>query len=229
MVPNGVSDRTPRAGAFRTATGGHELSLLIVSEVRFLREALAELLRRDSAVAVLGLYADIDQAIAGSFSQQPDIVLLDASFPDGAAAVRRLHIAVPGPLVVVLAVAETAENVIAWAEAGATGYVPQTTALADLVSILVAISHGDQVCSTRIASGLLRHVGRIARSTGPGSTPEPAAQLTKREHEISVLISAGLSNKEIARRLDIGVATTKSHVHNLLNKMNVQRRGQAAA
>jgi DNA-binding NarL/FixJ family response regulator len=195
--------------------------------VRFLREALAEPLRRDPTVAVLGLCADLDEAIAGSLLHQPDIVLLDASFRNGTTAVRRIRDAAPEPCVVVLAVAETTENIIAWAEAGVTGYVPQTTALADLVGILVSIRNGDQVCSAGIASGLLRHVARNARSDLRGFTPAPA--LTKREREISLLISAGLSNKEIARRLDIGVATTKSHVHNLLTKMNVQRRGQAAA
>jgi len=229
MLPNEVPDRTPRAGAVSTVNGGPRLGLLIVSEVRFLREALAELLRRDPAVAVLGLCADLDEAIIGSLSHKPDIVLLDASLREGTNATRRLRAAAPEPSVVALAVAETAENIIAWAEAGITGYVPQTTALADLVGILVSISHGKQVCSARIASGLLRHVARTARPDQGGSTQGPAATLTKREREIRLLIGAGLSNKEIARQLDIGVATTKSHVHNLLSKMNVQRRGQAAA
>jgi DNA-binding NarL/FixJ family response regulator len=208
---------------------GRRLTLLIVSEVRFLREALAELLSRDPTVMVLGLCADLDEAIGSSISQLPDIVLLDAGFRDGATAVRRIRDAAPQPCVVVLAVAETTENIIAWAEAGVTGYVPQTTGLADLVGILHAIRNGGQVCSAGIASGLLRHVARNARSEQRNSTPGPAATLTRREQEISLLIGAGLSNKEIARRLDIGVATTKSHVHNLLGKMNVQRRGQAAA
>ena len=157
------------------------------------------------------------------------MVLLDAAFCDGPTAVRQLRAAVPESPVVVLAVDETPETVIAWAEAGAIGYVPQTTALADLVGILVSISRGSQLCSAQIAFGLLRHVARTARSDPAGSTTAPAATLTRREREIGLLIGAGLSNKEIARRLDIGVATTKSHVHNLLGKMNVQHRGQAAA
>ncbi len=180
-------------------------------------------------MTVLALCAKLAEAIDGSVSQQPDIVLLDAGFRDGTSAVRRIRDAAPEACVVVLAVAETAENIIAWAEAGVTGYVPQTSALTDLVGILLGIRNGDQVCSAGIASGLLRHVARNARSQQGDLIPGPAATLTRREREISQLIGAGLSNKEIARRLDIGVATTKSHVHNLLSKMNVQRRGQAAA
>jgi DNA-binding NarL/FixJ family response regulator len=203
------------------------LGLLIVSEVRFLREALAELLHPNPMVTVLGLCENIEEAIRNTVSQQPDIVLLDAGFTDGAGAARRLRRVVPDLSIVVMAVSETAENVISWAEAGAIGYVPQTAALADLVGILVRIARGDQICSAQIASGLLRHVARTARSS-PGSPLAPAVPLTRREREIGLLIGAGLSNKDIARKLNIGVATAKSHVHNLLIKMNVQRRGQAA-
>ncbi len=229
MVRNEASGDTRRPEVLSTVKEPQRLKLLIVSEIRFLREALAELLGRDPTVAVLGLCADLGEAIAGSLARQPDIVLLDAGFRDGPAAVRRFLDAAPEPHVVVLAVAETTENIITWAEAGVAGYVPQTTALADLVGVLVSISHGGQVCSAQIASGLLRHVARTVRSDPGGSIPGPAATLTKREREVSLLIRAGLSNKEIARRLDIGLATTKSHVHNLLGKMNVQRRSQATA
>jgi two-component system, NarL family, nitrate/nitrite response regulator NarL len=227
MVRSEASASTRRPDVSSMTNEAQRLKLLIVSEIRFLREALAELLGRNSTAAVLGLCADLDEAIAGSLTQQPDIVLFDAGFRDGPTAVRRLLEAAPERRVVVLAVAETTENIIAWAEAGAAGYVPQTTALADLVGLLVSISRGGQVCSAQIVSGLLRHVARTARADHAISIPGPAAALTKREREIGVLIGAGLSNKEIARRLDIGLATTKSHVHNLLSKMNVQRRSQA--
>ena len=193
MAPNKVTDGTPPSEALRTAKEGQHLGLLISSEVRFLREALSEVLRRESAVAVLALCADLEEAIARGLSQQPDIVLLDASFRDGVTAARRLRAAVPQACVVVLAVAETTENIIAWAEAGVTGYVPQTTALVDLVDILISISHGNQVCSAQITSRLLRHVARTAQHDhGEAPYQEPTATLTKREREISVLIGAGL-------------------------------------
>jgi DNA-binding NarL/FixJ family response regulator len=229
MLPNETSSVILRRAARSSVQETRRLTLLIVSEVRFLREALAELLRRDPTVLVLGICATLDEAIHGMVSSPPDIVLLDAGYPDGTTAVRQLRDAVPDSGVVVLAVAETTENIIAWAEAGVIGYVPQTTALADLVKILHGIRNGGQVCSAGIAAGLIRHVAQNAR-TGPTSlNARPILVLTRREQEISLLIGAGLSNKEIARRLDIGVATAKSHVHNLLSKMNVQSRGQAVA
>ena len=89
------------------------------------------------------------------------------------------------------------------------------------------IGTGKQPCSASVAAGLLQ---RIATSVAPQPKSESATQtLTPRELEIVRLISVGLSNKEIARRLNIGLATTKSHVHNALAKLNVQRRGQVAS
>ena len=121
---------------------------------------------------------------------------------------------------------ETKEDVIAWAEAGVIGYVPNTAASADLVRLIMDIHGGEQLCSGRVAAELLH---RIAVSDSLGiarNALSPALPLTRREREAAELIATGLSDKEIARRLNISLATAKLHVHNLLGKLNVQRRGQ---
>jgi len=123
-------------------------------------------------------------------------------------------------------VRETKEDVIAWAEAGVIGYVPNTAALADLGRFIVDIHGGEQPCSGRVAAELLRRIA-VTESLGIGrNTPSPAVALTRRERQAAELIATGLSDKEIARRLNISLATAKAHVHNLLGKLNVQRRGQ---
>jgi two-component system, NarL family, nitrate/nitrite response regulator NarL len=88
--------------------------------------------------------------------------------------------------------------------------------------------HGEQSCSTQVAAGLLRWIaiGRHSRLPQPDIVSPPS--LTVREEEIAALIGAGFSNKEIARRLSIGLATTKTHVHNLLGKLGLERRTQVA-
>src|SRR5262249_36735103 len=101
-------------------------------------------------------------------------------------------------------------------------------ALADLSRLVLDIHSGEQVCSGRVAAGLLR---RLAITGGPATSrnaPFPALALTKRERQAAELIRTGLSDKEIARRLNISLATTKSHVHNLLGKLNVRRRSEVA-
>ena len=131
--------------------------------------------------------------------------------------------------VVVIAVAETAEEVIAWAEAGAVGYIPKTASLADIVPIVSGIMRGTQAFSGSVAASLLRRIsdGGASNRGHQNTTSSPA--LTAREAQIAQMIATGLSNKDIARRLNIGLATAKTHVHHLLGKLNLQRRSQAVS
>jgi len=205
------------------------LRIIVVSEVRFLREGLAEILERDPSVSVVGLSADLPEVVALSPALRPDIVLLDAAYPNGAAAATQARDVMPDLRIVAFAVRETEENIVAWAEAGAIGYVPSTAAVADLVGLVTNIHDGEQHCSDRVAAGLLRRIAVAASLSNGRSTSFPVPALTARERQTAELITTGLSDKEIARRLNIGVGTIKSHVHNLLGKLNVQRRGQVLA
>jgi DNA-binding NarL/FixJ family response regulator len=208
--------------------GHHASTVLIVSTIRFLREGLAEALGGNSLLEVSGLSSNLDEALISMRELKPAIVLLDANFPNGAGAVRVFRAVDPVPRVVVFAVAETEENIITWAEAGAAGYIPNTAALDDLFQLLVDIMQGKQICSGRVAAGLIRRLAGAAKSgDGLRGLQSPLA-LTARELEIIRLVSSGLSNKEIARKLNIELSTAKSHVHNVLGKLNLQRRGQVA-
>jgi DNA-binding NarL/FixJ family response regulator len=202
--------------------------MLIVSHVRFLRESLGEIFGHDTRCTVVGLCADLPTTLATCATLRPEVVLLDAAFPDALSAVGRIRGATPRSQVVALAVTETEQTVIAWAEAGIAGYVPSTAALGDLSAMLTAIVNGAQSCSDRVAAGLLRRIAEGTRRAVPLEESWPLSPLTRRERQIIDMIDAGLSNKDIARRLNIGLATTKTHVHNLLGKLNMQRRGQAA-
>jgi two-component system nitrate/nitrite response regulator NarL len=218
-VPNGDWD---------PAEVGRAPSLLVVSEVRLFSEGLAEVFGRSSALSAVSHRSTLSEAIAALPTLKPDIMLLDASIQDGFDFVRRVHQIAPHMLRVVLALTETAENVIAWAEAGVEGYIPKTAGLAEVIPTLLAIRHGEQICSPTVAGGLMRRVRARPGDNGAVASAQPLPHLTVREQQIIALISAGLSNKEIARRLNIGVATTKSHVHNLLAKLKVAQRSQAA-
>lgn len=204
----------------------HSLQVLIASEVRFVRESLGEILGRGGTASVLGYCADLGQTLSMSRELRPDMVLLDAALPDGEMVVRRLRETSAGLRVVVFAVSESVESVLAWAEAGVAGYIPCTAAASDLCALIADISAGRQACLGVVAAGLLQRIA--ASSIGPPQTDGSSQALTPRELEIVRLISTGLSNKEIARRLNIGLTTTKSHVHRALGKLNVQRRGQVA-
>jgi DNA-binding NarL/FixJ family response regulator len=204
------------------------LNVLIVAEVRLLREALAHVIERDRALSVCGLSSDPNEALATTLDRQPDVVLIDAAFPNGTDVVGRLRNIACRVQVVVVAVQETEQNIIAWAEAGVVGYIPTTASLADVVTLLNDIIAGKQICSEPVAAGMLRRISCTARSDISQNDVPPAPILTRREVQIVELIASGLSNKDISRRLNIGVSTTKSHVHHLLGKLALQRRGQIA-
>jgi two-component system, NarL family, nitrate/nitrite response regulator NarL len=208
--------------------GSQVIRLLVVWGARFLGEVLAEMLQRDPAVSVLGVCTDLSEAVVSSAALQADVVLLDARFPDGTAAVRRALEIAPGMRIIVSAVRETEEDIVAWAEAGIIGYIPRTTALADFVQLVVAIHNGEQISSGRIVTGLMRRIALSAKRRPNRDAVLPMPALTKRERQTAELIRSGLSDKEIARQLNISLATTKSHVHNLLGKLHAQRRSQVA-
>jgi DNA-binding NarL/FixJ family response regulator len=222
------ADRLLQQMAAGTAHVEPCLTIVIAAEVRLLREALADTLGRDRSLTIAGLSADLNQTLNIILDRQPDIVLLDAAFPNGTGVVSQIRNLAPGVRVIVVAVAETEENIFAWAEAGISGYIPRTAALADLVALLADILRGEQSCSGRVAGGLLRRITNGAHIGNARSNVPLTPALTDRELQIIQLIGAGLTNKDIARRLNIGVATTKSHVHNLLGKLALQRRGQVA-
>jgi DNA-binding NarL/FixJ family response regulator len=124
---------------------------------------------------------------------------------------------------IVLGVSETEADVLSWAEAGIAGYIPNTASIENLISMIDQIRLGEQICPPRISGSLLRRVS-TAQRVSPAAFVPP--MLTPRELEILRLVGDGLSNKEIARRLSVSLGTTKSHVHNILGKLNLHRRAE---
>jgi two-component system nitrate/nitrite response regulator NarL len=198
--------------------------LLILSDIRFVREGLAEVLQRDSAFRIVGVAVDVEQACRLIRTSAPRIILVDAALPRGLGAVWQLRECARNSKIVAFALAETESEVIAWAEAGICGYIPRSTPLSGVVEMLHFIDQGEQVCRTRIAAGMLRWIAENSMHGKPPGRAGGHTSLTAREHEVAHLIGTGLSNKEIARRLGISLATTKSHVHSILVKLGVARR-----
>jgi two-component system, NarL family, nitrate/nitrite response regulator NarL len=200
--------------------------VLILAEVGVYRDALAHSLGRHTRIDVVGVAADLEEALAGVGQAGPEILLVDTRMPAGTSAVQALVAAAPDVRVVALAVAEDQREVIAFAEAGASGYVPLDGSIEDLVAVIESVSRGETLCSPRAAATLFRRVAALARE----SRREPVeARLTARELDVLRLIEEGRSNKEIARALSVELSTVKNHVHNILEKLNVDSRTEAAA
>jgi two-component system, NarL family, nitrate/nitrite response regulator NarL len=202
------------------------IRVLIVAEIRLYREGLAQMLRGEAGIEVVATATGADEAVPALRQTNPDIVLLDMAIPDNTWLVRALVAAVPGTRVVALAVPEIEREVLACAEAGVAGYVTRDASIEDVVVAVESAARGEVLCSPRMAASLFERVATLALERSPASIE---SRLTARELEILDLIDQGLSNKEIARRLTIELSTVKNHVHNILDKLNVSRRSEAAA
>jgi two-component system, NarL family, nitrate/nitrite response regulator NarL len=200
--------------------------VLIVAAVRLYREGMSSCLDKRDELTVIGTAATCEAALDRAAALAPDIVLIDTATDRGVELVRALRDATPPVKTVLFAVENDDGAIIACAEAGAAGYLPSDASLDDVTATLVRAARGELLCPPMVAAALMRHVGAGAAV----SRDHPAlVGLTSREREVLALIDAGLSNKEIAVRLRIEVATVKNHVHHLLDKLKVTSRGAAAA
>jgi two-component system nitrate/nitrite response regulator NarL len=200
--------------------------LLILGEVGVYREALAGSLGRDDRFEVVAVAAGVEEAREALERVQADVLLVDTRMPDGASAVRALAAAAPQVKLVALAVPEVEDEVIAFAEAGASAYVSVDGSMDDLASVVQCVERGEVLCSPGMAAGLFRRVAALSRERQLAPIEE---KLTARELEVLRLIEEGRSNKEIASALSIEVPTVKNHVHRILEKLHVHRRSEAAA
>jgi DNA-binding NarL/FixJ family response regulator len=206
--------------------GSAGTSLLVLDPVRLSRENLVAALSREPMVVSAEGVAGRDDAVELLRDRHFTVVLV-SMVRTGSVAVCRdvVSAAAPTP-VIALAVPCCDADVISCAEAGVAGYLLEDDCHDELLRAVDAAGRGDVWCPPRVAAMLMRRMGPGGRN---GSAPTPTGRLTSREREILRLIDEGLSNKDIARQLSIEVRTVKNHVHNLLEKLQVHRRGEAAA
>ncbi|MCC6772791.1 MAG: response regulator transcription factor [Gemmatimonadaceae bacterium] len=198
--------------------------VLVVSATRLVRDGLAELLARDRTPQLVCVAAGIDQAIVIVRNDPPALVLLDAATPDARGIARRLTSEPTVRGVIAFAVADDVPSRVALAECGVCGYVSRDGSLAELLATTDAALHGELHCDPALSAALARRLA-VMRS----ERLDRVSALSQRERDIVRLVDEGMSNKEIAHRLHIELATVKNHMHHILNKLGVQRRGEAAA
>ncbi len=202
------------------------IRVLIVAGVRLYREGLATTLASRPILIVAGTAEDAAEALKLVRSTQPDVTLLDMAAHDSLEISRAISKAAPLVKIIAFAIEELDGEILACAEAGAAGYLTYGASMEDLVEMIEEVMRGELVCPPRTVSMLFRRLASLAKG---GDEALKRLDMTAREREVVLLIDAGLSNKEIALRLNIGVATAKKHVHNILEKLHVTTRGEAAA
>ncbi len=196
------------------------IQILLVDDHTVVRQGLRMFLSLDAELEVIGEAADGLEAIEQAHRLQPDVVLMDLLMPrmDGIAATAVIRRELPDTEVIALTSVLEDEKVIGAIRAGAIGYLLKDTQADELCRAIKAAAAGQVQLSPQAAARLMREV----------RAPESPEPLTDRETEVLRLLAQGMSNKEIAQTLTIGEKTVKTHVSNILSKLNVPSRTQAA-
>lgn len=201
------------------------MRVLVVTAIRLYRDGVADALRPLPDVESAVTAATGAAAVVSARTSECDVVLMDMALAESTRTVQALLAARPNLKVVALGVPEDGPEVVACAEAGISAYVAREATLEELGEVLRAALRGEATCSGRVVAGLLRHIALQARGRRDG---DARAQLTPREREVLTLLESGMTNKQIARALDLQLSTVKNHVHNVLSKFGVAARSQVA-
>ena len=218
----------------RVASGGKALrgwfvmiDVVIVTPTRFYREGLALVLQHVGGFEVVSTAAAPEEISTDLAGFDRGVVLLDvAGSPDGPETVVSVGARNPALRIVALGVPDREADIITYAEVGAAGYLTREHSIAELVRTVESAATGELRCSPRVAAALCRRVAELSAELQPSGPP---GLLSRRETEITELLEQGLSNQEISRRLCIALATVKNHVHNILCKLELRGRADAAA
>lgn len=202
--------------------------VLLVDDHALFRSGVKALLSRQEGIQVVGEAADALEGVKRAASLQPDVILLDLNMPGitGREAVKILSEEVPAAQVIMLTVSEDAEDLMDCLKAGARGYLLKNIETDFLVDSIRRAARGEAVMSVQMTAKLVAGVKSLAR--GEGQAAALKESLSPREREILGLLAKGASNKEMARELNLAESTIKIHVQNILRKLNLSSRVQAA-
>ena len=214
-------------------TGTREIdsgrSRVVVAEAHALvRAGLVSLLEREDDFTVVAEAATVEEAVAASRRLRPDALIADATLPPGGAIAAARDLATePGPRsigVVVVAHSEDDDRILEALRAGVRGFVVDDADASELRDAVRAVAHGGGVLSPAVARRVIDEFAALPDLTRP--RPGQFDELTRRELEVVALVAGGLSNREIAERLVVTLATAKTHVSRALRKVNARDRAQ---
>ena len=204
-----------------------ELRVLLVDDHDLFRTGLLNLLR-ENGVQVVGEAENGRTALRLVSDLAPDVVVMDLNMPgmSGVEATRHIASVAPRTRVLVLTISEDDSDVMDAVMAGACGYLLKDSSIQQLVAGIRAASDGESLISPQIAAKVLQALR--AKAAGSDGVVRVRAELSDRELEVLKLIANGMDNAEIARALHISPKTVKNHISNILMKLQIDNRIQAA-
>ncbi len=202
------------------------LRVLIADDHPVFRDGIRALLEATAGVLVVGEATTGEEAVALAGQLAPDLILMDVGLPgiNGIEATRRIVAARPETRVLVVTMFEDDANVFAALRAGAGGYILKDATKEEIRRAVQAVGHGEAIFGATVAA---RVMAAFAQPR-PASAPRPFPELTTREHDILALIARGWSNGRIADHLSLSGKTVSNYVSNILGKLQVTARAEAA-
>ena len=218
--------RTDRPGAV-----SGPISVVLADDQALMRMGFRMVLEAEDDINVVGEASDGTAALAQAKALNPDIILMDVRMPgmNGIEATGLITRECPGTRVLILTTFDLDDYAFAGLRAGASGFLLKDTRPTELAEAIRTVASGEAVVSPRITQRMLEmFASSLPSSTAPPRASDPRIDsLTPREKEILVLMSQGMSNAEIAERLIVSATTVKTHVGNVLAKLDVRDRVQA--
>ena len=201
------------------------IRVLVVDDHKVVREGMQFLLDQESDIQVVGQCADGGEAVEAVARLLPSVVLLDLLMPglDGLNALRQIKVDSPTTHVVILTSHTGEEHMFNAIKAGATSYLLKTAGAREVIDAVRAAAHGESLLDPSVAARILEEL-----RSPPRQAPSPVNQLTPREAEVLTLVARGRSNRAIGDQLFIGEETVKTHISNILAKLHLADRTQAA-
>ena len=197
----------------------NKIKLLLADDHPVVRKGISSCLAQHSHLEIAGEAADGQEAVAKARELLPDIVLMDINMPylDGMAVAELLHKEVPRTKIIILSMHLNRDHVLRLIKAGVRGYVSKDATPEELVRAIEAVNAGETFFSPDVARIALNQYV----ANGGRIEPSPASKLTERERQVLELIAEGLSNKEAASKLGVGVRTIETHRERIMRKLNI--------
>jgi DNA-binding NarL/FixJ family response regulator len=207
-----------------------ERGILLVDDHDLFREGLASLIDAQEDLAVVGQALDGFEAYALALERRPDLIVMDINMPvcDGLEATRLIRNDWPEARILMLTVHDEDEKLFEAITAGASGYLLKSTNSADFLQGVRNALVGEAPLPPKLASRLLEEFARLAKRPAPQPAGSETPELTARERQVLQLIATDASDKEIAAQLSLSLHTVKTHVRNILSKLQAANRRQAA-
>ena len=206
-----------------------KIRILLVEDNRILRDGITALLDKEKDFTVTGLSDGERDVVAMTRKVKPHVVLLDLGLEskNSLEIVENLKKEFPGIKIIGMGLAPSQADIMEFVQAGADGFILKDATLEDVANTIRSVSAGRTVLPSSMTTSLFFQIAEHALLKGKRNL-RGATRMTQREKEIIALISDGMSNKQIASNLNIATFTVKSHVHNILEKLELQSRLQIA-